>query len=305
MPFDLTILGSNSAAPAHKRHQTAQLLQVENYYFLIDCGEGTQMQISRYRAKLSRINHIFISHLHGDHYLGLVGLISTMHLRHRTVDLNIYGPSALVDIITLQLKHAQTVLNFKVNFYSLDYRKPSIILDNDLLTVTTIPLNHRIPCTGFLFKEKPKKRKIDKSKIDQGFSVETIIQLKNGEDILDDKGNVKYKYSEYTLPAKKSRSYAYCSDTIYDEGLVQYIAQVDLLYHESTFLSDKEQRAAETYHSTARQAALIAKKAQVKQLILGHYSIRYKELQPLLDEAQEVFAATRLAIEGERISIPD
>ena len=305
MPFDLTILGSNSAAPAHNRHQSAQLLQVENYYFLIDCGEGTQMQISRYRAKLNRINNIFISHLHGDHYLGLVGLISTMHLRQRETDLNIYGPAALAEIVTLQLKHAQTVLNYKINFHPLDHQRSLTILDNNLLTVSTIPLNHRIPCTGFLFREKPKRKKIDKAKVDQSFSVESIIKLKNGEDVLDENGKMKYKNSDYTFPAKKSRSYAYCSDTKYDPDLVKSIAKVDLLYHESTFLSDKEQRAAETYHSTAEQAALIARQAKVKQLVLGHYSIRYKDLQPLLDEAKAVFASTRLAIEGERISVPD
>lgn len=305
MPFALKILGSNSAAPAHNRHQTAQLLTVGQHVFLIDCGEGTQMQLTKYKAKFHKIQHIFISHLHGDHYLGLMGLISTLHLQNRTADLHIYGPAGLADIITLQLKHSETVLNYKIIFKKLNTAVKEIIYEDESLTIETIPLNHRIGCSGFLFREKPKKRRIIKEKLPSGFSLANIVALKNGEDIYDENGELLFRNEEMTLPPKKSRAYAYCSDTKYEEKIIQQIAHVDLLYHESTFLSDREERAAQTYHSTARQAATIALKAQVGLLLLGHYSIRYKELQPLLDEAREVFPNAQLAIEGETIEIPD
>lgn len=305
MSFALKILGSNSAAPAHNRHQTAQLLTVGQHVFLIDCGEGTQMQLTKYKAKLHKIQHIFISHLHGDHYLGLMGLISTLHLQNRTSDLHIYGPTGLADIITLQLKHSETVLNYKIFFRKLDTAIRETIFDDDFLSIETIPLNHRIGCSGFLFREKPKKRRIIKEKLPTGISLAHIVALKNGEDIYDESGELMFQNEDMTLPPKKSRAYAYCSDTKYDEQIIDQIAHVDLLYHESTFLSDREERAAQTYHSTARQAATIALKAQVGLLLLGHYSIRYKELQPILDEAWEVFPNAKLAIEGETIEIPD
>lgn len=305
MPFALKILGSNSAAPAHNRHQTAQLLTVGQHVFLIDCGEGTQMQLIKYKAKVQKIQHIFISHLHGDHYLGLMGLISTLHLQGRAADLHIYGPAGLADIITLQLKHSETVLNYKIIFKKLNTAIKETIFEDDALTIETIPLNHRIGCSGFLFRERPKKRRIIKEKLPSGISLISILALKNGEDIYDENGEVLYRNEDITLPPKKARAYAYCSDTKYEEQIIQQIAQVDLLYHESTFLSDREERAAQTYHSTARQAATIALKAQVGLLLLGHYSIRYKELQPILDEARQVFPNSQLAIEGETIEIPD
>lgn len=305
MPFALKILGSNSAAPAHNRHQTAQLLTVGQHVFLIDCGEGTQMQLIKYKAKVQKIQHIFISHLHGDHYLGLMGLISTLHLQGRAADLHIYGPAGLADIITLQLKHSETVLNYKIIFKKLNTAIKETIFEDDALTIETIPLNHRIGCSGFLFRERPKKRRIIKEKLPSGISLTSILALKNGEDIYDENGEVLYRNEDITLPPKKARAYAYCSDTKYEEQIIQQIAQVDLLYHESTFLSDREERAAQTYHSTARQAATIALKAQVGLLLLGHYSIRYKELQPILDEARQVFPNSQLAIEGETIEIPD
>lgn len=305
MPFALKILGANSAAPAHNRHQTAQLLTVGQHVFLIDCGEGTQMQLIKYKAKLHKIQHIFISHLHGDHYLGLMGLISTLHLQNRTSDLHIYGPPGLADIITLQLKHSETVLNYKIVFKKLNTAIKETIFEDEALTIETIPLNHRIGCSGFLFREKSKKRRIIKEKLPPGMSLANIVALKNGEDIYDENGELLFRNEDMTLPPKKSRAYAYCSDTKYEEQIIQQIAHVDLLYHESTFLSDREERAAQTYHSTARQAATIALKAQVGLLLLGHYSIRYKELQPILDEARKVFPNAQLAIEGETIEIPD
>lgn len=304
MTFILKILGSNSAAPAYNRHPTSQLLHIQQDYFLIDCGEGTQMQLSKYKVKFVRIGHIFISHLHGDHYLGLVGLLSTMHLNKREEDLYLYGPAGLVDILSLQFKYSDTRLNYKIHFREL---KPvaEVIFENDYLTIETIPLNHRIQCTGFLFKEKPKKRRLNKEVLPPNLLLQHIAQLKKGKDIFDEEGNVLYRNEELTLPPRKSRSYAYCSDTKYNEWIVPQIQGVDLLYHESTFLDDQAGRAAETYHSTAKQAALIAQKANVNQLILGHYSSRYKDLLPFVEEAKSVFPNSVLSIEGEEISLEE
>jgi ribonuclease Z len=301
--FELKILGSNSAAPAHNRHQTAQLLSIYNQLYMIDCGEGTQMQLTRYKVKFHRINHIFISHLHGDHYIGLIGLISTMHLQKRESDLTIYGPPGLSDILTLQLKYSQTILSYKINFKEYDPSSRQIVLDDEHVTVETIPLKHRVACSGFLIREKPNKRRLNKLKNLEQFNLQQLLDLKDGKDILDEEGSILYQNEDFTLPPKKARSYAYCSDTLYDEGIIGQIQNVDLLYHEATFLSDREERAKETFHSTARQAATIAKKADVGQLVIGHFSIRYKDLNPLLQEARETFKNTVLAIEGETIAV--
>lgn len=301
MTFKLKILGTNAAAPAHNRNQTSQLLVINNYRFLIDCGEGTQMQLSKYNVKLNKIDYIFISHLHGDHFFGLMGLISTMHLFRRSKDLHLYGPQGLSEIITTSLKYSESNLNFKIIFHALDKDTSEQIFENELLTIDTIPLNHGIRCNGFLFKEKPKPRKINKENLPENFSLANMALLKKGMDILDDEGQIIFKNEDLTLPAKKSFSYAYCSDTIFDESIVPYIMKVDLLYHESTFTTDMEDRAKETFHSTAKQAAIIANKAQVSKLMLGHYSIRYKDLQPLLSEAKAIFPETILAKEGESI----
>ncbi len=253
--------------------------------------------------KLRRLKHIFISHLHGDHYLGLVGLLSTMNLRNRTDELYIFGPPGLDDIITMHLKYTETILGYKVHFVSLNHQESEILVDNEHLTISSIPMEHRIPCTGFLFKEKPKKHRLKKSIDLSQLSFDEINILKNGCDVLDDNNQVKYAFKDYTLPPLKPRAYAYCSDTRYNESVLPYIEAVDLLYHESTFLSDQEERAYETYHSSARQAANIALKAAAGKLIIGHFSIRYKDLTPLLDEAREIFPNSHLAIEGERIYI--
>ncbi|MCZ6520631.1 MAG: MBL fold metallo-hydrolase, partial [Bacteroidetes bacterium] len=227
-----------------------------------------------------------------------------MNLYHRQQQLTIFGPIGLSEIITLQLRYSQTVLNFKVDFEELNPLEPQVIYENEKIIIKSFPLNHRIHCTGFSFQEKPKKRKLIKEKID-GIPLKDRVILKNGVDIVDDDGKIIYKSDEFTLPAKRSRSYAYCSDTKYDETIVEWIKNVDLLYHEATFLDELIERAEATFHSTAKQAAKIAKKAQVKKLIIGHFSIRYKELHPLLAEAREVFEDTELAIEGESISIEE
>ena len=305
MNFDIKILGSNSAKPAHGRHQSAQLLSIGNQYLLVDCGEGTQLRLEQYNIKISKIHHIFISHLHGDHYFGLIGLISTMHLQRRLTPLNIYGPKGLAEIISLQLKYSDTDLNFPINFRELKVEGGERVYEDNFFYVETIPLIHRVPCTGFLFREKPKERRIIKESLNGNIKLQEIVQLKKGNDIKDDQGNVLYKNSDYTLPPKKARSYAYCSDTSYQENIVPQIQNVDVLYHESTFLKDRTERAAMTCHSTAEQAAQIAKKANVGTLMLGHYSSRYKDLSPFLTEAIEVFDQTILSKEGETISIPD
>ena len=261
------------------------------------------MQISRYRLKLGRLRHIFISHLHGDHYLGLVGLLSTLNLRSRRDELHIFGPPGLDDIITMHLKYTETVLGYKVHFRALNPLEPETLIDNENLMVSSIPMDHRIPCTGFLFKEKPKKYRLKKSDKLKQLSYEEINTLKNGHDVIENRNHVKYALKDYTDPPPKSRSYAYCSDTRYNESIIPHIKSVDLLYHESTFGADHEQRAFETYHSSARQAATIALKAGVEKLILGHFSIRYKDLEPLLTEARQVFPNSQLAIEGQRVSI--
>lgn len=299
MGIIVKILGSNSAAPAHRRHQTSQLISVEGRLHLIDCGEGTQLQMKRFHVKAQRINNIFISHLHGDHYLGLMGLLSTMHLLGRKKPLNLYGPKGLSEIITLQLRYSETVFNYHIDFHEVDSEKYGLIHEDDFIRVYSIPLNHRIACSGFLFEEKPKKRRIIKEMIPEGFSVRNIVMLKNGLDIIDEEGNVLCENNKYTNPPKKSYRYAYCSDTKYDESILPYIQGVDMLYHESTFLHEHAERAASTFHSTAREAATIAKKAGVDRLLLGHFSIRYKELDPLKEEAQAVFENSELAIEGE------
>ena len=301
MIFELTILGSNAAIPAYNRHPTAQLLQIDQYYFLIDCGEGTQMQLSKFKIRYNRIGYIFISHLHGDHYLGLMGLISTMHLHKRSEDLYLYGPRGLSDIISLQLKYSDT----RIVFREINTEVCEVVLENELLTVETIPLSHRVNCAGFLFREKPKKRRLRKEALPVGLTLVNLSQLKRGQDITNSEGDVMYKNEDYTLPPRKSRSYAYCSDTRYNEDMIGQIQGVDLLYHESTFLEEEAVRAGETFHSTARQAATIARLAQVGKLVLGHYSSRYKDLSLFRDEASLVFEPVVLSIEGESIGVED
>ncbi|WP_028980210.1 ribonuclease Z [Sporocytophaga myxococcoides] len=304
MPFEIKILGSNSATPVFNRHHSSQLLTINNQLFLIDCGEGTQLQLIKYKIRFTKINYIFISHLHGDHYLGLVGLLSTMHLNGRTKDLYLFGPPGLDEIITIQLKYSETFLNFKIIFTELDTTAQKVILDLDNLTIETIPLIHRIKCCGFLIKEKPKKRKIDKTKVPDHLTPLQIIALKEGEDVVDKEGHL-LKSELYTFPARKSRSYAYCSDTAYNPAMFGQIEGVDMLYHEATFLHDMESRAKETHHTTALQAAWTAREVKAKTLLLGHFSARYKDIEPHLVEAKTIFQNSFLAEEGLLFTIDD
>lgn len=299
MSIRVKILGSNSATPAHRRHHTSQLVNVEGKYYLIDCGEATQLQLKRYKLRAQRINNIFISHLHGDHYLGLMGLLSSMHLMGRNKPLNLYGPKGLQEIITLQLKYSDTVFNYEVNFHEIDTEKHQLIHEDELVTVHSIPLDHRISCSGFLISEKPKSRRIIREAIPEDFSIRNIIRLKKGEDVYSDEGDLLYKNEDVTLPPRQTFQYAYCSDTKYNESIIPIIEGADMLYHESTFLEEHMDRASTTYHSTAKEAANIAKKANVGKLLLGHFSARYKDIEPLQEEAREVFKESYLAIEGE------
>ncbi len=305
MTFRLKILGSNAAVAAFNRHQTAQILQVNNYYFLIDCGEGTQLRLGKARVKINSIDNIFISHLHGDHYFGLIGLLSTMHLFGRKKDLYLYCPSGLREIIDLQLKYSETILNYKIHYLFTDLEKDNRLFENNDLIIEKFLLNHRIFCSGFLFREKPKPRKIQKDKIPEDLKQADMSKLKKGKDILDADGQVRYKNDFLTLAPKHSRSYAYCSDTKYDIGLIPTISGVDLLYHEATFTKEMEERAEKTYHSTAEQAGLMAKNASVKKLLIGHFSVRYRELDPVLREAKSAFPESYLAIEGEFIDVKE
>lgn len=284
---------------------SAQFLEVENNYFLIDCAEGAQLQLMKYELNMHRIDHIFISHLHGDHYLGLMGLIFTLHLNKRKSDLHIYSHKGLDEIITLQLKYSKSSLNYKIVFHLLTPGKKEIIFENKFVTVETIPLLHKLDCSGFLIREKPKPRRIDKDVLPQNLSILQLNKLKWGEDIVDDEGNIVYKNEALTLSPRKSRSYAYCSDTQYFEAIVEQIREVDVLYHEATFMEEDADKALETRHSTVKQAATIALKAQPVRLLIGHFSARYKDLLPVIDEAKRVFQNTYLALEGETFTIED
>ena len=303
MNFEVTILGSSSATPIYQRHPTAQVVNVHERLFLIDCGEGTQMQLNRYKIKYPRIHDIFISHLHGDHYLGLMGLLSSMHLQSRPDPVNLYCPKDLKEIIDVQLKHSDTRLRYELVYHFTDSKTPKIIYDNEDLSVETIILNHRIDCTGFLFREKPRKRKLLGDKLEKYSVPRTYYTaLKSGEDFINEKGE-RIPNAVLTTDPKPPCSYAYCSDTIFDERTIEQVKNVDLLYHESTFLHDKEERAKETFHTTARQAGIIARQAGVKRLIIGHFSSRYKDLYPLLEEAKLEFPNTTLAQEGDKFEI--
>lgn len=305
MVFEVKILGSSSATPTLNRNQSCQLLNINQQFFLLDCGEGAQIQLLKSKVKIHKINYIFISHLHGDHYLGLFGLISSMHLQGRSSHLTVYGPPGLSDIITLQLKYSETVLNYPVTFKEVSTDKSELILETDEVFVENIPMNHRIPCNGFLIKEKRKRQRLIKEKLPKGIKISDIIRLKDGEDIADPETGRIIKNSELALPPKKSRSYAYCADTLFDTSILAKIKNVDLLYHEATFMNDMQERAKKTHHCTAAQAANIAKLANAGQLIIGHFSTRYNNLLPLLDEAKAVFENTCLALEGETFTISD
>lgn len=300
MEFDVTILGSNSAIPAHGRNQTAQLVNVGLTSMLLDCGEGTQIQLRKFKLKYSRIENIFISHLHGDHYFGLMGMISTFHLQKRTRLLTIFGPQGLDEIITTQLKYSNTRLNFPLRFIQTNPYEKELILEEKNYKVFSLPLKHRLPCTGFLIQEKPGLLRMKKEMLlEHKISVEAINTLRKGIDFVNEKEGIHYLVKDFTWPPKPLRSYAFCSDTVYDPvDLVANIQGVSTIYHESTFGEEEVLRAKETFHSTAAQAADIAKKAGAKKLLLGHFSTRYVDLDPLLKQAKINFENSFLSEEG-------
>lgn len=301
--FELLILGSSSASPTSERNPSGQLLNICERYCLIDCGEATQIQLRKFKARFQNIDHVFISHLHGDHFFGLPGFLGSMSLLGRKQTLNIYCPKELKEIMDVINKHSETLLNFQINWVFTNNSGLNLLFEDDKFQVYSFPLKHRIFCTGFLFQEKPLLRKIDKYKLEKlNISTADILKLKNGFDVVNQNGEL-IKNEDATLAPPPPRSYAYCSDTIFDESIVEYIKNVDLLYHESTFLEEHASRAKKTFHSTARQAAQIAKSANAKQLLLGHFSARYPKLQGFLDESGEFFSNRELAIDGTKIKI--
>jgi ribonuclease Z len=292
----LTILGNNSAIPAFDRNPTAQILQTAEESFLIDCGEGTQMQMTKYKIRRSKLSRIFISHLHGDHYYGLIGLLTSMSLLGRTQDLHLHAPPPLEEIINLQLKVADTHLSYKLHFHPL--KTEGIIADDKKIAVECFKVQHRIECWGFLFREKKNARKINAERV-AAYEIPASFyeKLQQGHDYVNKKGTI-VPNDEVTTAAAKAKSYAYCADTIYDESLADKITAVDLLYHETTYLKDLHERAASRYHSTTHQAASIAKLGNVKKLLIGHFSSKYETLDDFLPEACAVFENTELALEG-------
>lgn len=299
MSFELTILGSNSAVPAYGRHPSAQLLKYESERFLIDCGEGTQFRLTQYKVKRSNLNHIFISHLHGDHYFGLVGLINSMRMSGRKDELFVYGPPELEAILHLQIDLKDTSWGFPVHFIPLKEGENKVIMDLPKLQVSTIPLDHKgMLCNGFLFEEKTKPRRINGELIKKlKVPYPEIQAIKEGGDFIDSDGAV-YSYQALTQDPLPSYKYAYCSDTKYNESIIPIIEGVDVLYHEATFMETEKDKADLRGHSTAKQAATMASKAKVGKLLLGHFSARYFDLNALLEEGRTVFPSSELALEG-------
>jgi ribonuclease Z len=297
----VTILGNNSALPAFDRHPTAQIITMEDQLFLVDCGEGTQMQMAKYKIRRSKINHIFISHLHGDHYFGLIGLLTSMGLLGRTQELHIHAPQALQEIIDLQLKVADIHLPYLLQFHSLSQAQrdqPTVLLHEARFEVSCFPVIHRIECWGFIFREVRPFRRVNPEKARQhDVPASFFDRLKWGESYQKKDGTIVAN-EWVTEPAKKTRSYAYAADTMFDERVANYVRGVDLLYHETTYLKDLETQAGRRFHSTTSQAATIALQAGVQHLLIGHFSSKYEKLLAFEEEAREIFPNSDLALEG-------
>ncbi len=294
----VSILGCYSATPRTITNPTSQVLEINNQMYLIDCGEGTQVQLRKHKIKFSRINQIFISHLHGDHFFGLIGLISTFSLLNRPNDLHIYGPKGIKEIILLQIKLSKSYTKYNLFFHELESNESELIFEDDKIEVYTIPLKHRVYTNGYLFKEKPGLRRINiDAATEQNIDVCYFNKLKQGSDLKKEDGTV-IKNETVTLDPLPTQSYAFCSDTVYNEEIIPIIENVDVLYHESTFLEQDIDKCIPTGHSTAMQAATIAKKAHVKNLILGHYSTRYSDINLFKKEADTIFESTFLADDG-------
>ena len=301
--FELHILGCGSALPTTRHFPTSQIVNVRDKLFMIDCGEGAQLQFRKSHLKFSRLNHIFISHLHGDHCFGLLGLISTLNLLGRTAELHIHSPKGLETLLTPMLDFFNRQMTYKVLFHEFDTKEPMQIYEDRSLTVTTIPLRHRMPCCGFLFAEKRRPNHIIREMVDfYQVPVYELNRIKNGADYVTPEGKT-VSNNLLTRPSAPSRSYAYCSDTIYLPSIVEQIKGVDLLFHEATFTNEDAPRAKETFHTTAAQAAEIARKAEVKKLLIGHFSARYEDENILLQETSAIFPDTQLAKETLCVSV--
>lgn len=294
----LTILGCYAATPRTITNPTSQLLEIRNRMFLIDCGEGTQVQLRKNKIKFSKISHIFISHLHGDHFYGLVGLVSTFMLLNRTTDLHIYGPKGVKEVIKLQFRLSNSWPIYGLFFHELESKESEIVFEDDKVLVKTIPLKHRVYTNGFLFQEKIGARKLNVDAV-QNYEIDKCYyqKIKNGKDITLEDGRVIENH-KLTFDPIPPMNYAFCSDTAYDESIIPIINEVDVLYHESTFLQSEEALAGKTMHSTAKEAATIALKANVKQLVLGHYSTRYDNIDLFKEEAETIFSNILLADDG-------
>ena len=301
MPFSITILGSSSAVPTIERYPSAHLLNADEHFYLIDCGEAVQIQLRKYNCKIGKINNIFISHLHGDHVFGLYGLLSTFILLERKTPLNIFAHVQIKDIVNDFIKYFGKGITFSINIFTLKHRQRGVIFEDEKITVTAFPLKHSIPVCGFLFKEKEKLLNIKKDKIDEySISLANIHLIKNGSDLILDNGTV-IPNKELTSPPLHQRSYAYCTDTAYYEKIINEVTDADILYHEATFSKNDKDRAKKTLHSTSVDAANIAKLANVKKLIIGHFSARYKtkDINKLYREAKSVFPESYIANEGD------
>ena len=300
----LYILGCHSATPRSTVFPSSQLLEINNELLLIDAGEGMQIQLRKYKHKFNKIQHIFISHLHGDHFFGLVGFLSSLRLIGRDKPIHIYAPVGLKAIIELQFKLTKTDINYPLFFHELSSPESELILETDQYTVKTIPLEHRIYTNGFLIQEKPALRKLNISAVKQYPEVGTWAyhNLKRGKDFIKEDGSI-IPNDQLTLPPPPTKSYAYCSDTMYKPDIIPIIKRVDLLYHEATFLEKHKELATKTKHSTAKQAAQIAKDAEVKFLVLGHFSSRYPDESLFVKEASEIFGTVDVAREGKTFEI--
>jgi len=299
--FAVTILGNNSAVPAFDRHPTSQVVTLDGNNYLVDCGEGTQIQMINFKIRRSKISHIFISHLHGDHYFGLIGLITSFSLLGHQQELHVFGPSPLKEILELQLKVADTQLCYDLYVHTIT--EAATLLDTDKLTVKCFRTNHRIECYGFSFAQKRQLRKLDPEKAKKyEIPLSFYERLKNGEDYTQKDGSV-VKNDWVTQPGEAGKTYAYCADTKYDESLIEHIRGADMLYHETTYLDNLRERAESRFHSTSKQAAAMAKKAGAKKLLIGHFSSKYDTLEEFESEAREIFPNTELALEGTAYTI--
>lgn len=303
LPFSVTILGSSSALPTATRFPTSQVVNLNDRLYLVDCGEGTQIQLRKFGIKTGKINHIFISHLHGDHIFGLPGLISSMALGGKKGELHIYSHSELKIMMDHLMKFMNEFDDFKVVYHPLSFKSRAVIYEDSRIIIDSFPLKHRIPCCGFLFREKPHELHLRGDLVEYlNIPIRDRIALKEGADYLSPEGKIIPNH-ELTFPANPVRSYAFCTDTVLRKQILPIISEVDLLYHEATFCDELSDLALKTYHTTARQAAQLAREANVKKLIIGHFSSRYKNVAPLVDEARQIFPNTFPANDGERFQL--